>query len=724
MRNFFFVLLFLPALSYSQTILKGKVVDEEGDPVIHATIQLIPLESEKPLFTRTDDNGGFQFPSLAHGSYQIKITYLGFLPYFDSVQVEKGKPLELTITMKENKLQETEVVVSATRTTRSIEDVPIRVEVIPAEDLDESITMGLGSARMVLGELPGIMSQTTSSGNGAATLRIRGLDGRYTQLLIDGIPAFGGLNMNFSILQLPPLNLRQLEIIKGSAAGLHGADAIGGIINFLTKVPDEKAPEATAVLNYSLLKGGDAAAYYSQKSGDLGFVLHTTFNKQVRRDIDGDGYVDVPAQERFFFNPKLIYSFSENTELTVAPSFTTEKRLGGLMSAPENYDHGSADVFSTALNTTRYDMLGTLSQKFDVHNSAVINAAFVRTQRTSYWQLTPFDGNENILYADGQWSLDLHPLQLLAGASYQSEQFSETSATDSLDRSFHFTNTSVFAQAEYVFSPMISALGSLRSDFHNVYGTAVLPRASLMLRPSEQLTVRLSAGSGWRAPSIFTENAEDKGFAGVPALHTTERERSESYTADAKYKFIAGEWVFSTDLNLFQTHIYDRTDLLSDSGGSAAWGHIGNLGSRGAELIALARYHTLDLFFGYTYADVVEGAQRKTFTPAHFINASVLWLLPGSIRLVSDLMYESPQSLPDNPYGKMSPAVMTIGASAEVWLSPSFSVFVNVENLFDDRQTKTMPTYLGTPGAKDFDSGFVWGPTEGRVINGGVKYKL
>ncbi len=682
-------------------------------------------------------------------SFTLRATYSEYKQFERTISLNVGNDslneINLAIVMEQMEAEADEVVISASRIARAIDDIPIRVEVIPAADLDESITVGIASAKMVLGELPGIMAQTNSASIGAATVRIRGLDGRYTQILQDGIPAFGGLNMNFSVLTLPPLNLRQLEIIKGSAAGLHSADAIGGIINYITKSPEKETPELTAVAAYNSLGGFDASAFYGQKFDNLGFSLHSTYNTQVRRDLDGDGFADVPAQQRFSVNPKLTYDFSPKTKLTLSGAFSSDRRLGGEMSAPENYEQGSDTVFAAAQRLQRVNVTGTFVTEASSIATFVVNAAYTNTNRASYQQTTIFNGAETIGYADAQMSVKIGKFQGLLGLSAMNQAFTET-GNDVLtgeNRSFNFSTLSAFWQGEYAFSEMFSFLLSWRFDYNTRYGFLSSPRPSFMFRPDKNFIIRLSGGQGWRAPTIFDETAEERLFLGVPALQLTKPERSEGLTLDAQYKFIIGEAVINANLNGFFTHIGNRAGLTALNPLAPTrqrvytWSSGGDLISQGAELIFDAKIDELSLFFGYTFADVREGTlntsvndlARKTLTPLHFINAAALWEIPNVVRVVSDFMLQSPQLLPTNEYLRESPTVVTWGGSVEVWMPweevHGLSVFLNVENLLDFRQTRYMPLYLGgSPRSSTFSGGVVWGPVDGRVVSLGVKYKL
>lgn len=716
------------------------------------TIKLLGAKKNLLAGSISDTAGKFclRVPAnLLAESFTLRATYSEYKQFERTISLSEGNDslnaANLAIVMEQMEAEAEEVVVSASRIARAIGDIPIRVEVIPAADLDESITVGIASAKMVLGELPGIMSQTNSASIGAATVRIRGLDGRYTQILQDGIPAFGGLNMNFSVLTLPPLNLRQLEIIKGSAAGLHSADAIGGIINYITKSPEHETPELTAVAAYNSLGGFDAGAFYGQKFDNLGFSLHSTYNTQGRRDLDGDGFADVQAQQRFSVNPKLTYDFSPKSKLTVSGAFSSDRRLGGEMAAPENYEYGSDSTFAAAQRLQRVNVAATFSAEVSTIASLLVNAAYASTNRASYQQTTAFNGAESIAYADAQVSFKLGKFQGLVGLSGMNQVFTET-GNDALtgeNRSFTLSTFSAFWQAEYAFSEVFSFLQSWRFDFNNRYGFVSAPRTSFMLRPEKNFIIRLSGGQGWRAPTIFDETAEERVFRGIPALQLTKPERSESFTLDAQYKFILGEAVINANLNGFFTHIGNRAGLtalnpLAPSRQQVfTWSSGGDLISQGAELIFDAKIDELSLFFGYTFADVRQGTlntsvddlTRKTLTPLHFINAAALWEIPNVVRVVSDFMLQSPQLLPTNEYLRESPTVVTWGGSVEVWMPweevHGLSVFLNVENLLDFRQTRYMPLYLGgSPRSPGFSGGVVWGPVDGRVVSLGVKYKL
>ena len=162
-----------------------------------------------------------------------------------------------------------EVLITSSRTNSTLDDTPLRVEVLGEEELGEKANMKPGDIRMVLNESTGIQVQQTSATSFNSSIRIQGLDGRYTQLLRDGLPIYSGFSGSLSLLQVTPLDLRQVEVIKGASSTLYGGGAIAGLINLISKTPDEE-PETSFMLNATSAQGTDASAFHSRELGTAG----------------------------------------------------------------------------------------------------------------------------------------------------------------------------------------------------------------------------------------------------------------------------------------------------------------------------------------------------------------------------------------------------------------------------------------------------------------------
>lgn len=197
-----------------------------------------------------------------------------------------------------------EIVVQATRSGRGVDDEAIRVEVIDREEIEEKILMTPGNVAMLVAETPGVRVQVTSPSLGSSNIRMQGMEGRYTQLLADGLPLYGGQTSSMGLLQIPPTDLGQVEIIKGAASALYGPSALGGVINFVSRRPGHD-PEAELLLNVTSRNGQDATGYAAMPVGEIGGVSLTGgFHRQSANDLNGDGWADMPGYTRWTLRPR------------------------------------------------------------------------------------------------------------------------------------------------------------------------------------------------------------------------------------------------------------------------------------------------------------------------------------------------------------------------------------------------------------------------------------
>ena len=207
-----------------------------------------------------------------------------------------------------------------------------------------------GDIRMLLNESTGIQTQQTSATSYNSSIRIQGLDGKYTQILRDGFPLYTGFSGGLSLMQIAPLDLKQVEVIKGASSTLYGGGAIAGLVNLISKKPEEKR-EVSVMLNGTSAQGLDVSAFYAQKFNKIGTTIFASYNLGTPYDPSDVGFTAIPKFSRVTVNPKLFVYFNDKTSLNAGFQTTIEERIGGDIIYIE--DGGSSQHSYFEKNNTR-----------------------------------------------------------------------------------------------------------------------------------------------------------------------------------------------------------------------------------------------------------------------------------------------------------------------------------------------------------------------------------
>ena len=286
------------------------------------------------------------------GEWTITVEKTGFLKQTVKVTVVTGTNALLAVTLVPTPVVTEDVIVTATRSDKRLQDEPLRVEVLGREEIEEKLLMTPGDIAMMLNETAGLRVQVTSPSLGAASLRIQGLRGRYTQLLSDGLPLYGGQSGLIGLLQIPPMDLGQVEIIKGAASSLFGSSALGGVINLVSRQPPEDA-EHELLFNRTTQRGTDAMLWLSGPVNDRwGCTVLTGLDHQQQNDLDDDGWVDVAGFTRVIARPRLFWNNQQGKSAFLTGGFTAEDRSGGTLAG---FTVPDGSPFPEALSTRRAD---------------------------------------------------------------------------------------------------------------------------------------------------------------------------------------------------------------------------------------------------------------------------------------------------------------------------------------------------------------------------------
>ena len=624
------------------------------------------------------------------------------------------------------------VIISSTRTNQLLKNTPVTVQVIGREDIEEGMAVSPTNIRELLTELSGTQVQQTSAVSGNAAIRLQGLDGRYTQLLKDGFPLYGGFSGSLSILQIPPLDLRQVEVIKGAGSALYGGDAIAGIINLVTKSPDTTL-HFDAIVNQTQRGGTDLAGFYSRRNRHTGVTLTVTGSRQSPVDVNDDGFTDIPKIKQGTVAPTFFWYPDDSTTVRLSANISAEDRTGGDLRAVE---HGADSLhpFLQRNHTDRdYYQLslvhkGPHRQTFSLKNSVgYFYRSIAQTTGTTSGARDPglvttgFSGSEVSSFTEGSWSIITGAHQLIAGVDLVTDGFNPTAPHQNL--SYTHNTAGVFAQDDWKLSQQVTLEAGVRADReHDNY---FLPRLALLYKPVSSLSFRLGGGLAYKLPTFFNATDEEEAYQQVyPIAAGVQAERSASANFAIKYQGAIGDDLrFTADENVYYTRLthalIPQTDSLQ-----RGWLYYINapraVTSYGSETNARFTLEDLSLNISYTYTNAqrlyLPGNPQLPLTPHSRLSTSLVYEAEHNWKAGVDGFFTGSQVL-DN--GVTTPSFWTFDVMVQRSWGPC-SLQLNVENFTDRRQSRFGALYTGARPNPVFSE--IYAPLDGRIISLAFRY--
>jgi outer membrane receptor for ferrienterochelin and colicins len=660
---------------------------------------------------KTDGDGTTLF-TLPPGHVEIVVAKSGFAPASASVNLVANQQQTIVVELNRGASVEEHVTVSATRTDRGIADQPMRVEVVDREEIEEKAMMTPGDVVMLLNETGGMRVQATSPSLGAASIRIQGMRGRYTRFLSDGLPLFGE-QVSLGLMQIPPLDLERVEVIKGVASSLYGSGAMSGVVNLVSKRPATE-PERQILLNASTRGATDAGLWYSTPlSGQWGFTLLGSANGQARADVNSDGWSDLPKYERAVVRPRVFWDNHAGRTFFATVGGTWENRTGGTipgMSLPAN-----GLPYIEALDTRRADV-GSAFQALSA-NGLVLSARAswsIQHQDHQFGEVTERDDHDTG-FAEVTLRRAVARHTFVGGVAIERDRFQPI---DTPQFAYTYTTPGLFVQDDVDLARWFALSASARLDHHSEFGTFLSPRISGLLRQG-QWSSRISYGTGFFGPTPITEETEAAGLSRLSVAGPLKAERGTSASVDLTR--VAGP--LSATLTAFYSRVVDPVDVertdryvlrnLPDP-------------TTNAGIEALAVWKTEDFSFVANYAfirsreETDEGREEVPLTPRHSVGLDAAWELGDLWRLGVEWYYTGRQRLEANPYRDESAPYNVFGILASRRVGRAL-LFINGENLTDTKQTDWDPLLRPSRGVDGRWTVDAWAPLAGRVINGGVR---
>lgn len=679
------------------------LVQAAGRPIEGASVRAGVEQS------RTDASGQATL-TLSPGGHDITVEADGFVPAVASTVLVAGKASSVTVDMT---VLEEEIFVSATRSATRLEDQPLRVEVIDREEIEEKALMTPGSVAMLLGETTGLRVQVTAPSMGASNVRIQGLRGHYSQLLADGLPLYGAQGDSFSLLQVPPLDLGQVEVIKGVASALYGTSAIGGVVNLVSRRP--RARENEILLNATTLGGVDATGWVA-RPGAWSWSSIGGYHGQVRKDVDGDGWTDLAGYDRGMLRPRVTFDNDRGTSILITAGLTAEDREGGTVAGGKAPD---GRPFAEVLNTRHADA-GSVAKWFVGETLVAVRGSFVQNAQDRLFGAARESGTRRTWFGEASMTGSWGSHTWVAGAAFQQDLYD---SPDLPDFNYSFSSPAAFVQDEIRFGPRLTLGGSVRVDAHSEYGAQVSPRASLLVRPNTEWVLRASAGGGSYAPTPFNEETDETGLSRVRPLGGLRAEGARGGVIDVTFH----RGPLEVSGTVFASRVEHPVQLKNIGPETVAFENAPEpTRTHGTELIVRYRYQGFLAMLTHAWTASTEfnadsGARRDVpLTPKHYGSLNLIWEKEGVGGVGLEAYAFGRQPLEDDPSLVSSPPHVLIGALARRRFG-RLLVFINAENLLDVRQTREEPVVL--PARRPDGRWMVdaWAPLDGRVLNGGVR---
>ena len=656
-------------LSAHNKTVKGRIIvnNGEGNPVVGATVRL----EGTVLGAISDQDGRFAIRGIPDGTYTMIISSVGMKTQKRIIELEHvdGDELLIDFELTENPIVTSSVVVTATRSEKIYDDVPVKVSTLTNADFEMTSSTNI---RESLQFQPGVRTEVNCQNCGFSQVRINGMEGKYSQILIDGKALYSSLNGVYGLEQIPTSMIDRIEVIRGGGSSLYGGNAIAGVVNIITKDPsynsfdvswtnmmiDNTYPENLLNLNASLITDDQ----------NMGVTIFGMLNDRHEYDANGDGFTEIGRLDLKTFGTKFFWNLTSKSKIeTEVHSIHHKIRGGNKLDLPAH----ESDISEFAQHET---ILAQLSYKQYIGDASTLNLFLSgqNTNRDSYYGAeqdpNAYGKTDNSTYAIGanfthaiDDFLGYHIITF--GYEYNHDYMNDKAPSyDRIIDQKVFTH-GLFFQDDWNISEGINILWGARFDKHNLIDDPVInPRASLLVKPLDDLSIRATYSTGYRAPQAFDEDLHITQVGGEAMLilisDDLKPEYSHSFSASADYSTSLFDLPLAFSLEYFYTDLNDvfiledmgtddqgRHIMLRDNGESA------NVNGITFEIQSVFRNEfTLKLGMTYQkslYSEEVEWSSgdeeaeiEAQYSDQILKTPELYGYIIGSIKIIKDMMFD------------------------------------------------------------------------------------
>lgn len=734
-------------------VISGHVIEDETEEnVAFATVLIV----ETGEGTVSNEEGRFEFRNLPAGKYNVRVSAVGYKTVTKEITVSREYASIVHFRLKIDNVAIDEVVVSANRNETNRKDAPVVVSVASTKLFDAVNSLDLAKS---LNYITGLRVENNCQNCGFPQVRINGLEGPYSQVLINSRPVVSALSGVYGLEQIPVNMIERVEVVRGGGSALFGANAVGGTVNIITKDPSSDSFSLTSNM---ATYGGDtweqsAGANLSlvSKSGAYGVALYANYRNRNPFDYDGDGFSELGKVNINTFGMRAFYRPVHTGRLGIEYHTTGELRRGGNKFDMQPHESDITEQTKHTINS------GGLTYDFgwnSYRNKISLFASVQHIDRDSYYgaQRDPnaygktddltwvagatYTGNmQNCLFA---------PATFMGGVEYQQNKLHDIMTGYNRDMKQEVRIASAFVQNEWNMR-YLSLLVGVRFDKHNLIDDPIFsPRVNLLLKPTRSLQARFTYSTGFRAPQAYDEDLHVTAVGGegvqIVLADNLKEERSNSFSGSVDWTFRFGHWQANLLFEGFYTGLDDvfvLEDIGNDASGYAIKERRNGSGARvyGGNLdFKVAHGNDVSLQLGFT-------AQRSRY------NRAEVWSEVDGEPLTTRRMVRTPDyygyfTLTASPLKRFSCSLS--GTYTGSMIVPHYAGYIENDRMettpdFFDLNLKAAYTFIlrdhlnlelsagvqnildsfqGDLDKGEFrDSGYFYGPTQPRTLFVGVK---
>ncbi|HEX8017103.1 MAG TPA: TonB-dependent receptor [Flavobacterium sp.] len=735
MKNSIVILiLFTLQFSYAQEITSvSGFVSGEGRKIQAANVHLLGTKQK----TVTDSLGYYSLGNIAVGNYTIQISQMGFQSLKKKIQVIKDSVQSYNFELTDNDNQLNEVVVSGTLKPVKRLESAVPVEVYSSVFFKKNPTPSIYDA---LQNINGVRPQLNCGVCNTGDIHINGLEGPYTLVLIDGMPIVSSLSTVYGLSGIPNSLVERIEIVKGPASSLYGSEAVGGLINIITKNPT----------NAPVFSADYFTTTYFESNLDLGMKFNagkkatsilgvSYFNYDQIIDKDKDNFTDVTLSERISVFNKWSFQRNNNRLFTIAARGMYEDRWGGDVRWEKKF-RGGDEIYGESIYTKRGELIGSYQLPFE--EKLMLSFSGNIHYQDSRYGTTSYIANQKIGFLQLTWDRKIGQNDFLAGIANRYTYYDDnTAATKDAESTWL---PGIFIQDEITFSPKSQVLLGARYDYNSIHGSIFTPRFAYRFKANENSIFRLNAGTGFRVVNLFTEDhAALTGSRDVVIANNLKPEKSVNVNLNYIQKINFGNGTFiGIETTAFYTRFSNKiiSDYETDPNKIIYDNIDGYALSQGISTNVDLNFPSgLKFILGATFLDnknVQDGISERPFLTENFTATWSVSYKVKPLKLLIDYTGNvySPMKLPllgeTDPRSPESPwySIQNIQFTYSGW--KDFEIYGGIKNLLNFTPMQNNPFLISgaddpfdkNPDGLPFDTTYVYG--QNQTIRGffGLRY--